>query len=101
MGKKNNQQKKNEGYKSLSGNMADMLTSNGFKPSTTEKKVEEKLKSVNNNTITRKNGEMSKNQFINPYTFITINDEKPNRITLEESFKNEKLYDGYLECDWG
>ena len=99
MGKKNNQQKKNEGYKSLSGNMADMLTSNGFKPSTTEKKVEEKLKSVNNNTITRKNGEMSKNQFINPYTFITINDEKPNRITLEESFKNEKLYDGYLECD--
>ena len=99
MGKKNNQQKKNEGYKSLSGNMADMLTSNGFKPSTTEKKVEEKLKSVNNNTFTRKNGEMSKNQFINPYTFITINDEKPNRITLEESFKNEKLYDGYLECD--
>ena len=98
MGKKNYQQKKNEGYKSLSGNIADMLTSNGFKPSITEKKVEEKPKFVNNNT-TRKNDEMSKNQFINPYTFISINDEKPNRTTLKESLKNEKLYDGYLECE--
>ena len=98
MGKKNYQQKKNEGYKSLSGNFADMLTLNGFKPSITEEKAEEKPKFVNNNT-TRKNDEMSKNQFINPYTFISINDEKPNRTTLKESLKNEKLYDGYLECE--
>ena len=80
MGKKNYQQKKNEGYKSMGGNIIDMLTSNGFKPSIAEKKVEEKLKPVNNNS-TRVNGELSKNKFINPYRFISINEVKPNRTT--------------------
>ena len=99
MGKKNYQKNKREGFVKIGGDFAELRAAFGLERDVTEKKVEEKLKSVNNNTITRKNGKMSKNQFINPYTFITINDEKPNRITLEESLKNEKLYDGYLECD--
>lgn len=96
MGK--NKNFKREEKKIGGGNLADQFAALGFATTVIEKEVEEKTKFIKTNDKKVNDG-VSKNDFINPYTFISINEEKPNRTTLKESLKNEKLYDGYLECD--
>ena len=98
----------NKANKRTSGNnMSDPLAADGMKSSKDRQKSDTK-KSKHTNDFTKGNKNNSKNtgsrnisnkKFINPYTFVPISNEEPQRVKFEDlDWKNSDKLDGCIEC---